>query len=213
MAQLPEAFDPNTVPPQSPMGQSLPISDENGHLVRITNSDWVPVQSNANHGRLVFTLEILDGEHQGMKAQYGLNLQNSNPQTVEIARKELSAICHVVGVFNPVTDTAVLHGRPFRVMVRAQKKNPEYTEVYGVKDQHGRTPTEVKNAGPAPASAGPPAAPAPPAAAPAAAPAAPAGPPPPPAAPVTAAPAAAPPAAPAAPAAPAPGGAPKAPWE
>jgi hypothetical protein len=203
MAQLPEAFDPNSVPPSNPAGKSLPISDENGHLVRITSSEWVPVQGNSQHGRLVFGLEILDGEYQGTSGSYGLNLANSNPQTVEIAKRELSAICHVVGVFSAVTDTVVLHGKPFRVLVRQQKKNPEYTEVYGVKDQHGRTPAQIKAEGPSAAPSGPPTPTSPPAATPQAAPPAA-----PPAAPAAPAPAAAAPAPP-----PPAASAPKAPWE
>lgn len=170
MTQLNEAFDPSSVPPSDPGGQGLPISDDTGWLVRITNSQWMPVQSNANHGRLVFTLEIIDGAQRGVTGQWGFNLVHSNQQTVEIARRELSALCYVTGVFNVVTDTSVLHNRPFRALVRQQKNNPQYTEVYGVKDQYGRTPSEVKNAGPA-AQAGPPAAAPPPAAVPSAPPA------------------------------------------
>lgn len=171
MARLPNPFNPMEVDPDSG-AQGMPISGPNGYLVRILDSSWVPVSDNPQLGRLVFQLEVLEGEYAGFKGSYGFNLGHSNAQTVEIAQRELSALCHVCGVFNVVTDTAVLNGKQFRACVRQQKKNPEYTEVWKVLDIHGRSAIDIKKAGPqamAPQQSYPTAAP-PPQAAPQAAP-------------------------------------------
>lgn len=179
-------------------------------------------------------------EYAGQKFFDRLNLQNSNPQAVEIAFKTLSAICHATGVIQ-VADSAVLHNRPLQVKVNLRpagvgadgKQHDATNEVKGYKALDGAVPqaaqAPVIPPPPPPAYAAPayapPAAPAPVAAAPAWAPppAPPAAPPAPPAAPVYApppaaavAPVAPPPAAPApvaqAPAPVAPTGAAVPPW-
>lgn len=60
---------------------------------------------------------ILDGQYAGRKLFARLNLKNSNQQTVEIAYKQLSAICHAVGVLR-IQDSAQLHGIPLKVKVK-----------------------------------------------------------------------------------------------
>ncbi len=147
MATIPVPFNPMEVEPDGGP-QGMPVSGPQGYLVRIVGSSWVPVSDNPQLGRLVFDLEILEGENAGFKGKEGFNLGHSNPQTVEIAQRQLSALCYVCGVFNPVSDTAVLHGKQFKACVRQQKKNPEYTEMWKVLDIHGRTATDIKNAGP-----------------------------------------------------------------
>lgn len=181
-------------------------------------------------------------EYAGQKFFDRLNLQNNNPQAVEIAYKTLSAICHATGVIQ-VNDSAVLHNRPLQVKVSLRpagvgadgKQHDATNEVKGYKALDGAVPQAVAHAPgippappayAAPAYAPPlayvaPAAPAPVAAAPAwapppAPPAAPVYAPPPAAAvapaPVAPAPVAAQAPAPVAPAAPAPAGAAVPPW-
>lgn len=159
---------------------------------------------------------VLDGDYKGRKVFDRLNLQNANPVAVEIAYKQLSAICHATGVIQ-VANSEQLHNRPLMVKVSMRpagqgkdgnmyEANNEVKGYKGVEVQAAAAPM-------APPPVTPPAAPAAPAwAPPAAAAPAPAAPPAwtPPAAPAAAAPAAPPWAAPAAPAA-APAGAPVAP--
>ncbi len=62
------------------------------------------------------TNEVIDGAYKGRKVFDRLNLQNSNPVAVEIAYKQLSAICHAVGVIQ-VANSQQLHNRPMQVKV------------------------------------------------------------------------------------------------
>ena len=72
-------------------------------------------------------LDILDGAHAGRKLFDRLNLVNHNPQTVEIAQRTLSAICHACGRMQ-VKDSAELHLIPIFVDVRVRPPKGEYGE-------------------------------------------------------------------------------------
>lgn len=63
---------------------------------------------------------ILDGQYQGRKFFSRLNLRNKSQEAMEIAYKQLSAICHAVGVMS-VQDTSQLHGLPMKVKVNIRK--------------------------------------------------------------------------------------------
>lgn len=168
MAQLPQGFSARTVEPQGTSSQ-LPVSGSEGHPVVITESEMKQVEGKPNCGYLQLTLRIIEGEHNGVEGAYRLNLYHDNTKTVEIANRQLSALCWVVG--NPdAVDSAQLHNIPFRAVVGLQKKTtadaPDYTEVKGVKDINGNDPGKTgKTAASAPAPAAPPAPPVQPAAA------------------------------------------------
>ena len=140
---------------------------------------------------LVLEAACMDEGQTGKRTTIRLNVQNASTQAVEIAYRDLSAICHVCGLLS-ITDTQQLHGRPFRMRL---EKVP-YTkndgtegmsnEIRGYLDYNGNPPTKGQPAG-APGGATAPTAPTAPSA---------------PAAPTAPAAPAAPPAAPAAPAAP-----------
>jgi hypothetical protein len=72
--------------------------------------------------KLEFT--ILDGPCAGRKLWAQLNLNNPSTQAVEIAQRELSAICHAVGKLR-VQDSVQLHNIPLEINVKV-KTNPEY---------------------------------------------------------------------------------------
>ena len=67
---------------------------------------------------------ILDGPYAGRKLWTQLNLVNPSTQAVEIAQRELSAICHATGKLR-VQDSIELHNIPLEVNVKV-KNNPEY---------------------------------------------------------------------------------------
>lgn len=122
--------DPSSFAPPPPMGDY--------HVV-ITDSEPVETKDKTG-GRLVFQLQILDpGAQLNRKIQYGLNLFNASQQACDIARRELSAICHVTKQFN-VSDTRQLHNIPFIAILGPQLENPQYTKVFGVKDIDGNAP-------------------------------------------------------------------------
>lgn len=136
-------------------------------------------------GHIEFTLEIQQskgGSQQFAKINvpYRLNLFHTDSQVMAIAYKQLSALCHVTGILTP-TKPADLICNPqtgrgyFIATIGPQKDNPQFPNVFAVKDIQGNSPgrsgtaVAASPAPPAPAPAMP-FPPAQPAAAPAAAP-------------------------------------------
>jgi hypothetical protein len=200
-------FDASQVAPQTGF-DPVPAGWYN---VMVDEAEMKPTRDGAGT-RLNVRYVVLDGQYQGRKVYHGLNLQHSNPQTVEIAYKQLSALCHAIGRLQ-IQATEHLLQVPLKIKVKVRPADGQYdeqndiTQWKNINEQVGAAPAPSAAPGAPAGWAPPPAAPAPAAPAPAgwgappAAPAAPAGwgaPP---------APAATPPAPAAAPAAPAaPGG-------
>lgn len=149
---LPQPFNARNIPPASVGVSQLPVSDPKlGHLVVITDSEVKPTKA-GDGGLLELTCTIIDGEHKGASGTYRLNLWNPSEKARNIANAQMSALCHVTGVFD-VQDSRQLHDKPFRVIVALQKGNEEnknneagYTEIKGVKDANGNDPGKT-NAG------------------------------------------------------------------
>lgn len=130
MAQL--TFDATQYNPEQGVGQ-LSVGR---HLV-IIEKDEIKKANGSDGGYLQFDLKGV-GDSQAESGAYRLNLYNNNPKTVEIAHRQLSAVCYAVGVLGINGDTSVLHGLPFQVEVAYQKgHNPKtdgdeakgYTEI------------------------------------------------------------------------------------
>lgn len=142
MAILPKPFNAYEVDPASVSAQ-LPVSDAKGHLCIINASEFKPSKNNPNNGYLELTLECVDGQAKGQTGAWRLNLFHENPQTTDIANRQLSALCHVTGQMQ-INDSSQLHNIPFRAIVGLQKKqkadDPDYTEVKGVLDVNGEKP-------------------------------------------------------------------------
>ena len=68
------------------------------------------------------TFQIVEGEYANRLLWVRLNLDNPNATAVEIARRELSAICRSVGVLVP-TDSTDLHNLPCMIHVRVKRRN------------------------------------------------------------------------------------------
>lgn len=134
MAQLIQAFNAQQFDPTQSTG-GLPIGK---HPVVVDSSEVKPNKEN-NGGYLQLNLKIIDGPQRGNVGAYRLNLYHNNQQTVEIAHHQLSAVCHVTGVFM-LQDSAQLHNIPFIVEVGPQKNDAQYTEVKKVFDINGNEP-------------------------------------------------------------------------
>lgn len=111
---LPYAFDATQVAPQAPR-EVLPPGD---YLCVIVNSEMRPTKSGDGQ-YLALEHDIIDGPHKNRKLWNNLNLINPNQQAVDIAKAQLSALCHAIGVMH-VTDSTQLHGRPVLVNVRTK---------------------------------------------------------------------------------------------
>ena len=147
MAQLIQAFNAQQYDPTQG-GGSLPV----GRHPLIVESSEVKANKANDGGYLQLNLKLIDGPQMGTTGAYRLNLYHSNPQTAEIAHRQLSAICHVIGVFN-VQDSQQLHNIPFIAEVGLQKGEEAaqkgYTEVKKVFDINGNEPGKAGQGAPA----------------------------------------------------------------
>lgn len=148
------AFNANQYQPQYGGGASLPANDDGSprrYKGMITASQAENTLDNfgvVKGGYLALEISVIEGPLQGQKMIDRLNLHHTNPKVVEIANKQLSAYCHVLGKF-VWQDTQELHNIPFQFDVRLQKEpNPnKYTEIGYIYDINGNEPGKA-GAGP-----------------------------------------------------------------
>ena len=104
-------FDASQVPEQQEFA-AVPA----GQYVAIATASAFKPTKNGQGEFLQFDFEIIDGEFKGRKLWARLNLRNRNATAVDIAQRELGAICRAVGVIKP-NDSAELHNRPITLTV------------------------------------------------------------------------------------------------
>lgn len=109
MANL--SFDATNVAPSDDFSP-IPAGD---YLAVITESEVKPTKAGTG-SYLALTFEITEGPSKSRKQWANLNLQNPNPKAVEIAQRELSAICHAAGKLQ-VFDSQELHYKPMIIRV------------------------------------------------------------------------------------------------
>ena len=141
-------------------GEQLPPGEKyKGVIVAAEPVNTTDQAGNVKGGYLAFTLTPIEGALAGMKHIDRLNLHHTNPKTVEIANEQMSAYCHVLGVFN-VQDTNQLLNIPFLFDIGWQKgqepsqerPNGGFTEVKAIYDINGNAPGKA-GSGPQPTAA------------------------------------------------------------
>ncbi len=115
MANL-NGFNANEVEPNAPF-EPLPAGK---YLAAITDTEMKPTKK-GDGAYLELTFEVLDGPCKGRKIWDRLCINHPNPQTVQIARGSLSAICRAVGVLQP-RDSVELHNIPLLITVKLKKR-------------------------------------------------------------------------------------------
>lgn len=140
-------------------GANLPPGRYKGVIV---NTEGQNSQSGQG-GFLALHLTPIEGPLAGQVHIDRLNLHHTNPKVVQIANEQLSAYCHVTGVF-AIQDTAQLHNIPFCFEIGWQKgqepgtpgggESGGYTEVKALADINGNPPGKA-GAGPAVAATAP----------------------------------------------------------
>lgn len=153
MAQL--NFDASQVAPAQPM-EAIPAG---WYVAMMTASEMKPTSA-GNGAYLETENTILEGEYKGRKLFDRLNLQNPNQTAMEIAYKQLSAICHAIGVIQ-VQDSSQLHNRPFQIKVSLKPAGPgadgkhyeASNEVKGYKAVEGAVPQQPQQYAPPPPAA------------------------------------------------------------
>ena len=113
MANL-AGFDASQVPEQ----QEFSALPEGQYVVIATASEMKPTKSGTGQF-LQFTFEVLDGPQKGRKLWARLNLVNPSQTAVDIAQRELGAICRAVNVIKP-SDSAELHNKPMLITVAVE---------------------------------------------------------------------------------------------
>lgn len=116
MANL-NGFNANEVEPNASF-EPIPAGK---YLAAITESEMKPTK-NGGGSYLQLTFTILEGEYKNRILWARLNLNNPNVTAVKIARSELSAICHAVGVMQP-KDSVELHNLPLLITVKVKKRS------------------------------------------------------------------------------------------
>ena len=115
------------------------------YLAAITDSEMKPTKNGSgNYLQLTFT--IIEGQYKNRVLWARLNLANPNATAVKIARSELSAICHALGVMQP-RDSVELHNLPLVIVVKLKKREDtgELTnEIKGYERRRDSLPRENK---------------------------------------------------------------------
>jgi len=113
-----------------PQGSFDPIP-AGWYTCMITESEMKPTKTGTGE-YLQLRLDVIEGEHQGRVVFDRLNLVNDNQTAVEIAQRQLSAICRAVGVMQP-NDSGDLHDKPIRVKVAIRPASGGYDASNEVK--------------------------------------------------------------------------------
>jgi hypothetical protein len=134
-------------------GAGMPVGK---YPVVIVGSSVASANSNANSGKLVLNLQILEGPNKDHKGDWNLNLFNENEQARQIAGRQLAAVCAVTQThhLDQKPEGVELWNKPFMIEFRKQPKDEKYTECCGVWDAAGNPPAGTAKA--APASSAPP---------------------------------------------------------
>ncbi|MBL0002190.1 MAG: DUF669 domain-containing protein [Sphingomonadales bacterium] len=154
MARFDTAFDATGIEPTT----GYDVLPAGKYRAQIVESE-MRVTRNGMGQFLWLMLDIIEGPYQSRKLFDQLNLVNSNPQTVEIAQRTLSAICHATGKLQ-VNDSVDLHLVPMSIQVGVKPPKDGYSEKntirYLVPEKAPAAPAYQA----APAASQPPAAPA-----------------------------------------------------
>lgn len=143
-------FDPRNVEPNQ-VFEPIPTSWYTGQIVE---SEMKATSKNDGHF-LKLKVQVMGGDYNGRTVFDQLNLDNPNQQTVDIAYRTLSAICHAVGLGQQeVEDSQMLHGRPllFKVNERPARTDPvtgtRYDAGNEIKGYKAMDPTAAPVLGP-----------------------------------------------------------------
>ena len=113
----------------------------------ISNSEMKPTRD--GYGEyLSLTLQVIEGQYENRLVFARLNLKNANDKAVDIARKDLAAICRAVGVMSPQASEE-LHDIPLMIKVKVRAAQGEYeasNDIGGYKAVEGANLTPAPKA-------------------------------------------------------------------
>ena len=97
---------------------------------------------------LSLTLQVIEGQYENRLVFARLNLKNANDKAVDIARKDLAAICRAVGVMSPQASEE-LHDKPLMIKVKVRPASGDYeasNDIGGYKAVEGANLTPAPKA-------------------------------------------------------------------
>ena len=137
-------FDATTVDPLDSGFTPIPEGDYEVLIVKSTNK---PTKT-GNGSYLELQCQVVSGEHAKRVLWARLNLKNPSSAAVEMAKRELSSICHATGVLRPKCKEE-LHNIPMIVhVVQVEGRNGMQNEIKGWKAKEGA----AQSAAPAPST-------------------------------------------------------------
>lgn len=112
MASL--SFDASKVAPQ----EGFTVIPAGSYIAQIEESEIKATKSGTGQ-MLKLKWRILDGQYKNRVVFGNLNIVNQNPEAEKIGQRQLSALCHAVGVLQ-LADTSQLHARPCKIKVKVR---------------------------------------------------------------------------------------------
>lgn len=141
-------FDATTVDPLDSGFTPIPEGDYEVVIVKSTNK---PTKT-GNGSYLELQCQVVAGEHAKRVLWARLNLKNPSSAAVEMAKRELSSICHATGVLRPKCKEE-LHNIPMIVhVVQVEGRNGIQNEIKGWKAKEGAAAPAAQPAAPAPSA-------------------------------------------------------------
>lgn len=124
MARFGDTFDASSVEPSAPR-EIIPPGEYKAYIVA---SEMKPTKAGNGHF-LALDFAIIEGEHEHRHLFANLNLINPSSQAVEIAERDLSAICRAVGRMQ-VSDSEELHNLPLTLVVKIRPAGPDKQGIH-----------------------------------------------------------------------------------
>ena len=141
-------FDATTVDPLDSGFSPIPEGDYEVVIVKSTNK---PTKT-GNGSYLELQCQVVSGEYAKRVLWARLNLKNPSSAAVEMAKRELSSICHATGVLRPKCKEE-LHNIPMIVhVVQVEGRNGMQNEIKGWKAKENAAAPAAQPATPAPST-------------------------------------------------------------
>lgn len=144
MVKMSKQFDSRQVDPSD----SFEVIEAGWYTAQLEKSES-KITNNKDGSYLELMFKILDGPRKGRVVFTRLNLDNPNPVAVEIAERNLSALCHATGVI-VLDNSEQLHNKPLEIKVKyvaAKGKYEASNEVSGYRPLE-KTPDFANNSRP-----------------------------------------------------------------
>jgi hypothetical protein len=125
------AFDVTSAPDLAPAPSKYAPIPAGDYKAMITESEMKPTRAGTGQ-YLQLVWEITDGQHTDRKIWDRLNLVNSNPTAVDIAKRDLASIMRAVGL-EKIDDTEQLHYKEVMITVTVRKGDNGYEDSNEIK--------------------------------------------------------------------------------